>query len=52
MRLTSVHAVHHMIRLARNMRTAIEERRFDAFRSTFLEKFNSGETLAPSMSAG
>jgi queuine tRNA-ribosyltransferase len=50
MRLASLHAVHHMIRLARNARAAIQESRFDSFRSTFLERFHSRETLTPSMS--
>ena len=47
MRLASIHAVHHMITLTRRARAAIIERRFAEFRAAFLEKFASGETLAP-----
>ena len=46
MRLTSVHAVHHMVSLVRRARTAILERRYAAFRTQFLQQFASGETLA------
>jgi queuine tRNA-ribosyltransferase len=46
MRLASVHAVHQVRRLVRDARAAILEHRFAAFRAAFLEKFNSGETLA------
>jgi queuine tRNA-ribosyltransferase len=46
MRLASVHAVHHMIRLARQAREAVLQGRFRAFRAAFLERFRSGETLA------
>jgi queuine tRNA-ribosyltransferase len=46
MRLASIHAVHQMIRLAREARQAVLERRFRAFRTAFLERFRSGETLA------
>ena len=48
MRLASIHAVTQMIQLARRARQAVIEGGFRAFRSTFLEKFNSGETLIPS----
>ena len=48
MRLASIHAVHHMIRLARDARRAVIEGRFRAFRGAVLERFRSGETLAPS----
>jgi queuine tRNA-ribosyltransferase len=48
MRLASIHAVHHMIRLARDARQAVIEGRFRAFRGAVLERFRSGETLAPS----
>ncbi len=47
MRLASIHAVHQMISLVRRARSAILESRFAAFRSEFLEQFQSGETLAP-----
>ncbi len=47
MRLASVHAVHHMITLVRRARAAILEGRYAAFRAAFLERFRSGETLAP-----
>ncbi len=45
MRLASVHAVHHMVSLVRRMRVAIQAGRAAAFRTEFLEKFNSRETL-------
>jgi queuine tRNA-ribosyltransferase len=48
MRLASIHAVHHMIRLARETREAIRHGRFDAYRRDFLHRFQSGETLSPS----
>jgi len=47
MRLASLHAVSHMVRLAREARAAVLEGRFGAFRETFLERFESGETLEP-----
>ena len=50
MRLASVHAVHHMISLVRRARAAVLEGRFAAFRSQFLEKFASRETLAAAAS--
>jgi queuine tRNA-ribosyltransferase len=49
MRLASLHAVHHMVRLAKQAREAVLENRFAAFRERFVEKFRSGETLAPQM---
>ncbi|OGF13589.1 MAG: tRNA guanosine(34) transglycosylase Tgt [Candidatus Eisenbacteria bacterium RBG_16_71_46] len=52
MRLASLHAVHHMTQLVRRARRAIVEGRFAAFRSDFLEKYHSGETLSPSLSPG
>jgi len=52
MRLASVHAVHHMIRLVRDARAAILAGRFAAFRSEVLEKFHSGETLEPAAAGG
>jgi queuine/archaeosine tRNA-ribosyltransferase len=45
MRLASVHAVHHMIALARRARAAIVAGTYASFREQFLEKFHSGETL-------
>jgi queuine tRNA-ribosyltransferase len=50
MRLASVHAIHQMCSLVREARRAVVENRFAAFRSTFLEKFHSRETLAPAAS--
>jgi len=51
MRLASVHAVHHIVRLMQRARAAIREGRYERFRTDFLERFHSGETLAPSGSA-
>jgi queuine tRNA-ribosyltransferase len=48
MRLASLHAVHHMVGLARRARQAVLEGRYAAFREEFLAKYHSGETLAPS----
>ena len=47
MRLASIHAVSHMIGLARDARAAIVEGRFQAFRAAFLTRFQSGELLSP-----
>ncbi len=47
MRLTSIHAVHHMIRLVREARQAVLEGRYAAFRAGFLETFHGGGTLQP-----
>ena len=47
MRLASIHAVHHMVALTRRTREAIIAGRFAAFRTEFLERFHSGETLTP-----
>src|SRR5262249_12873647 len=41
MRLASIHAVHHLIGLARACRAAALEGRFAAFRAAFLERFRS-----------
>lgn len=46
MRLASVHAVHHMIALMRQAREAIIAGRYGMFRSEFLSRFESRETLA------
>jgi queuine tRNA-ribosyltransferase len=48
MRLASLHAVHHMVRLAQRARQAVRERRYARFRAEFLTKYHSGETLTPS----
>jgi queuine tRNA-ribosyltransferase len=47
MRLATVHAVHHITRLMRDARRAIEAGAYAAFRARVLERFQSGETLAP-----
>jgi queuine tRNA-ribosyltransferase len=47
MRLASIHAVHHMIRLVRDARAAILRGRYAEFRDAFLDKFHGGEALAP-----
>ena len=47
MRLASLHAVHHMLRLVQNARVAILDNRYAQFHAQFLERFHSGETLAP-----
>ncbi|HKQ57469.1 MAG TPA: tRNA guanosine(34) transglycosylase Tgt [Candidatus Eisenbacteria bacterium] len=46
MRLASLHAVHHMVRLARAARAAVVEGRYAAYRAGFLEAFKSRATLA------
>ncbi len=46
MRLASLHAVHHMVALARRARAAALAGRYAAFRAEFLERYHSGETLA------
>ena len=48
MRLASLHAVHHMVQLARRARRAVTEGRYRAFREEFLSRYHSGDTLAPS----
>jgi len=47
MRLASLHAVRQMIRLVREARAAVLGGRYSEFRTRFLERFASGETLAP-----
>ena len=47
MRLASLHAVHHMISLARRARRAAAEGVYRAFREEFLSRYHSGEALAP-----
>lgn len=46
MRLASIHAVHHMVALARRAREAVLAGSYAAFRASALERFRSGETLA------
>ena len=48
MRLTSIHAVHHMVQVVRRAREAVLAGRYSAFRAAFVERFASGEALAPS----
>ena len=45
MRLTSLHAVHHMVALVRRARAAVLAGRYPAFRAELLERYHSGETL-------
>jgi queuine tRNA-ribosyltransferase len=52
MRLASLHAVHHMIDLARRARAAVFDGRFTAFRDEVVTKYRSGETLSPPRSTG
>ena len=47
MRLASIHAVHHMVQLVRRARSAVVAGEYAAFRAAFLERYRSGETLAP-----
>jgi len=47
MRLASLHAVHHMVALARRARRAAIEGSYRAFREEFLSRYHSGEALAP-----
>ena len=47
MRLASLHAVHHMISLARRARRAAIEGIYPTFRAEFLSRYHSGEALAP-----
>jgi queuine tRNA-ribosyltransferase len=49
-RLASLHAVHQMVRVARDARAAVLAGRYAQYRAAFLEKFKSGDTLAPSLS--
>ena len=52
MRLASLHAVHHMVSVVRRARAAIVGGTYATFRKEFLEKYRSGETLAPSLTPG
>jgi queuine/archaeosine tRNA-ribosyltransferase len=47
MRLAAVHAVHFTIERTRRAPAAVLDGRFAEFRAAFLERFRSGETLAP-----
>ena len=47
MRLASVHAVHHMVQLARRARAAIVEGTYRTLRDELVARFQSGEHLAP-----
>ena len=47
MRLASLHAVHHMVALARRARRAVFDGSYRAFREEFLSRYHSGEALAP-----
>jgi queuine tRNA-ribosyltransferase len=47
MRLASVHAVHHMIGLARRAREAVLAGAYAVFRAQVLSRFESGEHLVP-----
>jgi queuine tRNA-ribosyltransferase len=47
MRLASIHAVHHMLQLVRRAREAVTAGCYDRFRAGFLERYRSGDTLAP-----
>ena len=52
MRLTSLHAVHHMVTLMKRAREAIVEGRYAAFRESFLNRYHGGEHLAPALTPG
>jgi queuine tRNA-ribosyltransferase len=52
MRLASLHAVHHMVSLARRAREAVFAGRYAAFKDEVMTKYRSGETLAPSLAPG
>ena len=52
MRLASLHAVHHMVGLARRAREAVIAGRYAAFHHEVLTQYRSGETLAPPRSPG
>jgi queuine tRNA-ribosyltransferase len=49
MRLASLHAVTFMVKTMREARVAIVEGRYDAFRSSFEERYTSGEGLMPAL---
>jgi len=47
MRLASIHAVHHMVRLTRDARAAILAGRYATFRDQTWNRYHSGDTLVP-----
>jgi queuine tRNA-ribosyltransferase len=49
MRLASIHAVHHMVRLVREARAAIVAGRYVAFREKTWNTYHSGDTLVPAL---
>src|SRR5258706_9864224 len=49
MRLASIHAVHQMVRLVREARTAIAAGQYTAFRDRTWTTYHSGDTLAPTL---
>src|SRR5258706_583851 len=49
MRLASIHAVHQMVRLVREARTAIAAGQYAAFRDRTWTTYHSGDTLAPTL---
>jgi queuine tRNA-ribosyltransferase len=51
MRLASLHAVHFTLDLMRRAREAIRAGRLAQFTAAFLERYHSGETLAPPAAA-
>ncbi len=52
MRLASIHAVHHTIRLARRARQAVLDGCYASFLKETVERFHSGETLVAASSPG
>ena len=52
MRLASIHAVHHMVGLARAARAAIVAGRYTAWRDRTWNTYHSGDTLVPSPGGG
>ncbi|HEY6867251.1 MAG TPA: tRNA guanosine(34) transglycosylase Tgt [Candidatus Eisenbacteria bacterium] len=52
MRLASIHAVHHMVGLARAARAAIVAGRYAAWREETWNAYHSGDTLVPSSGGG
>ena len=49
MRLASIHAVHHMVRLVRDARAAIVAGQYAAFRDQVWNRYHSGDTLVPTL---
>jgi queuine tRNA-ribosyltransferase len=52
MRLASIHAVHQIQRLVRAARAAILGGCYGSFRAAFVERFRSGDSLAPAATSG